>query len=83
MVDVLSANKARWLVTRAVAMITGDEKQKKAAPASLARDLGALLPRGPPRTFGAAPAHPGKFRRLAPSPLHDAVRRVKRAVCRS
>ena len=57
--------------------------QKKAAPASLARDLGALLPRGPPRTFGAAPAHPGKFRRLAPSPLHDAVRRVKRAVCRS
>jgi len=57
--------------------------QKKAAPASLARDLGALLPRGPPRIFGADPAQPGKFRRLAPSPLHDAVRRVERAVCRS
>ena len=49
----------------------------------LARDLGALLPAGPPRVIGDAPAAPGQYRRLAPSGRHDAVRRVKRAVCRS
>ena len=54
-----------------------------AQPAPLARDLGALLPAGPPRVIGDAPAAPGQYRRLAPSGRHDAVRRVKRAVCRS
>jgi hypothetical protein len=33
--------------------------------------------------IGDAPAAPGQYRRLAPSGRHDAVRRVKRAVCRS
>ena len=54
---------------------------KQQAP--LARDLGALLPAGPPRIIGDAPTTPGQYRRLAPSGRHDAVRRVKRAVCRS
>ena len=60
-----------------------DRRLAATQQAPLARDLGALLPAGPPRIIGDAPAAPGQYRRLAPSGRHDAVRRVKRAVCRS
>jgi len=48
----------------------------------LARDLGNVLPGPAPRRVGCPPAEPGGFLRLAPSGLHDEIRRVKRAVCK-
>lgn len=43
-------------------------------------DLNKILGGGRLRAYGQPPAHPGAYEMIAPGPLHDQIRRIKRAL---